>query len=521
MSEYKSQSFDSCKEDREVHEAQCVDDKGQMEQGMKSLRGYSAMGFLRKGRNKRKPSRSSLRNLSKDFHEHEKVPLAVSMVTKKCEVLGFEEVSNEFTCTSSISESYQLKANKESRYSFRKLDDGTFAIERRNSNELNPEKCEPGTTKRSKNTCHQKGRYAYKPLKICFKKRSKALKKSSDANEDNKQESKCCPAPNEDEGECAQHSDSTNKTWANFKKMVTRRKKLHSSLNKQSHLNCRHQESNTSSSGSQCASSKKRFSNLKMSCMTFSRGKKSLDVNIPPEEPASAIKTGTSPTEPASECERSDKALAIKYKLQRSLDAENGQIANDIVQCSLSSTEDLVTLTKPKTGNEFSENTQLTFVHKAAKEQTVSSGEVIVGLEEQEVDHRSAQMKDEFKMTINCKELPTFAVEGHAILEDGSDELNTNVPHHNDYIKQVMENQNREHSDASCHSSRDGWNTTSLMSEVSSLGITISDPYEVSLMITAASLVKKVIQSSIQQLVDEGSFLDRIPRINSPRTSFC
>ncbi|XP_053331418.1 A-kinase anchor protein 5 [Spea bombifrons] len=427
-------------------------EKGSDEPGGGSLSGYSAMVFLKKGKNKRKQRRSSLRNVPKEPRESEKkMPLAVSAVAKKCEVLGFEEVSSEFTCASSISEVYQRDVKKESRYSFRKLDDGTFAIERKSSND--PEKSDPGATRRSKKTtCHQKGRYAYKPLKICFKKRSKALKKTSDPSDDNKTSQLESDA-----------IASTGKTWANFKQMVTRRKKTGSSSKKESHLNCL--EANNCG---QCDSNKKRFSNLMIPCMNFSKGKRSS--NVPTEGPPREVHV----EDLEAGCEKNDEALAAKYKLQKSLNAKNGEIG-----CARN------------------------------RDATDPSGRVItVGLEGRESASPFAVFREEVKdlskpplqedlLVGSTKYSGNKSPTQKTNLNEDRDEpktRSTDISHLNDIIYY-----------------KDRFTKASSMDDASNQATETSDSYESLLVATAASLVKKVIQASIQQLVDEGAFLSRVP----------
>ncbi|CAH2328689.1 A-kinase anchor 5 [Pelobates cultripes] len=529
MSECK-RDFSDTVEDKELHEAQCVRDKSQNNEVIKSLRGYSAMMFLRKGKHKRKKSRSSLRNLSIEFKENEKLPLAVGAMTKKCEVLGFEEVSNEFTCTSSITDSYQRNTNRESRYSFRKLDDGTFAIERKSSLELNPEKSDHKNTKRSKKMCHQKGRYACTPNKICFKKRSKTHRNSSDSNDD-KPMSKSCTSENDGEGECPQHDESMCKTWASFKKMVTRRKKTHSSLKKQSHQNCPHPEANTRKNCSQCASNNKGFSKLKIPCMTFYRGKKSSDSISSAEETSFVAKPSNMQTEePGSDCERSDKALAIKYKLQRSLDAENGEIGSDVVQCPFNSTVELQPLPKQKKSmDELTVNSDITSVDKAAKGKNASNGDYGGKSEEREMDHPSDDLKEDSEVNINSAEQMLHGCMikcyvGEKQIQDTVTSVpKADVSHEDNHIQPITESKNMENTEVAHLSnliySKDRLNV-SLINDLSNHSIVISDPYEIMLMTTATSLVNKVIQSSIQQLVDEGAFLNHAPSKLLPRPSF-
>ncbi|KAG8561211.1 hypothetical protein GDO81_015286 [Engystomops pustulosus] len=423
----------------------------QDDQVSKYFRNYSSMGFLRKGKNKRKQSRSNLCNKPKDLNESDKK--SVNIVAKKGEVLGLEEVSNEFTCTSSIMETYHLNTNKEAKFSFRKLEDGTFALETKS--DLNPEKSDSGIIKRSTKTRHKKGRYAHKPLKICFKKRSKALRKSSDSNDEYKsdpntltgstpEEDNICVVENHDK--YSEQDQTKRKTWATLKSLVTRRRKLRSSVKRQSQVSGRNIEVNTGNS-----SKKRRFSNMKISCMNFSRGKKS---SLPSEY---TIKpSDTSETDSGSDCDRSDKALAVKYKLQKSLDAGNGKIGSNI-------DDDLQLSVDPKPkGTNKSKNSK------------------------------------------NIKKSQETSVP----------KLNDNLPIDPD-IQPASQSQ-RRNSNSSLQDFDDNIN----VSLISGITITIdspSDVYEMLLKSTAASLVNKVIESSIQKFTEEETFLNHVPGKDSDR----
>ncbi|MEE6493961.1 hypothetical protein FKM82_016978 [Ascaphus truei] len=539
MSECKAVSSDTYQDVTKLHQAQAVSEKGQKDDAGKPSKGYSALVFLREGKGKRKQNRNHPDNLSKEFKESEnKPPLDFATVAKKCEVVCFEEVSNEFTCSTSITESYQLNTNKEAKYCFRKLDDGTFAIEKKDSNELHPGTSEPGTKKRTTKMGHQKERYTHKPLKICFKKRSKALRKPSDSNDDddklnNKICAMKCDANTPTQADSSQHGQSTGKTWATFKRLVTRRNKLQSSLKRQSHLNGRHLETNSGSTCIQRVSKKKAFSSLGISCMNFSRGKRSGQINIPMEETHCSLKSNeTSEAHPGPDCEKSDEALAIKYKLQRSIDAEleNGNVGKGVDQGILNNTEEFLSLTKPKSSiDQLTQNTDIKSEPETIKEQVVEEGGTIsVCLEETQGDHLSDDFREDCKSKNHCMCLFPSPIQEQVLrcctiksLDDkkntqqtGKHELNEESCNDGD-IGQTIEahkrNKTSESYLAELIDCAGGLNNVYLVNDVANPGLQLSDEYEMLLMTTAASLVKTVIQSSIQQLVDERSLGSDIP----------
>ncbi|XP_073426850.1 A-kinase anchor protein 5 [Dendrobates tinctorius] len=438
---------------------------GQNDQVSKHFRGYSSMGFLRKGKNKRKPSRSNLCIKPKDFNDSDKK--TVNMVAKKGEVLGLEEVSNEFTCTSSIMETYNLNANKETKFSFRKLEDGTFALETKSLSELNQDKSESGLIKRSSKKRHKKGQNSHKPLKICFKKRSKPLRKSLDSNEENKsdhkilacstsQEDSSCVVDNHDK--CSEEEQTKRKTWATLKSLVTRRRKLRSSVKRQSQLSGRHLETNTGNASIQRNSKKRRFSNMKLSCMNFSRGKRSSNNPLPSEDNLCTIKSSdTSGTDSGPDCDKSEKALVVKYKLQKSVDVENGKI-----------------------GSSFDDGIQ-------------------------------TKSEDIDKM---CGQSNRISKNIQKIQEPTRPNLMENLSLSDD-IQRVTESQRRNSGN-----SLKGCEGDVKVPPVSEITITIdspSDVYEMLLASTATSLVNKVIESSIQKLIEEETFLNHVPSKDSER----
>ncbi|XP_069806639.1 A-kinase anchor protein 5 [Dendropsophus ebraccatus] len=440
---------------------------GENDQVSKYFTSYSSMGFLRKGRNKRKPSRSNLCSKPKDFNESDRKSVNIS--AKKGEVLGLEEVSNEFTCTSSIIETYNQNTNKEAKFSFRKLEDGTFVLETKS--EPNPDKSESGILKRSTKTRHKKGRDSHKPLKICFKKRSKALRKSSDSNDEYKsdhktltdstpQEDKSCVEVNHDE--CSEQDQTKGKTWATFKSLVTRRRKLRSSVKRQSQLSGRHLEANTGNASIQEISKKTRFSNMKIPCMNFSRGKRSTNIPLSSEDtPCTNKSSDTSGTDSGPECDRSDKALAVKYKLQKSLDIENGKL-----------------------------------------------GVNLHGGSQTSIDPKS---EDPNK---TCKLSSKESKNTQNIQETNKPKLMENLTISDD-IQPLTKSQRRNIKDSFRDCEDD--HKVPMISEITIKVDSPSEVYEMLLISTAASLVNKVIESSIQKLIDEETFLNHVPGTDSGR----
>eukprot|EP00079_Xenopus_tropicalis_P017372 XP_004917258.1 PREDICTED: uncharacterized protein LOC101730890 [Xenopus tropicalis] len=458
MSECKGDSSGATKEETERGSLPpSVDLMGKVDGSTKSSKGYSAIVFLGKGKEKKYGH-----NLSKDLKENEKKkPLVNSSVTKKCEALCFEEASNEFTCSSSITESYQLSTNKEAKYCFRKLDDGTYAMEK--IEELNPDESMP--RKKSTKRGQQKGRYSHKPLKICFKKRSKALRKTSDSNDDYKSENKKVNYTNQYEAhtsvlENQYEFTQRGKTWATFKRLVTHKKKRHSSLKQQSQMNSQNHETNSNNS----VSKKKRFSNIRLSCMNFSRGKEGATSSMPPQDALCAAES----QEYEYDCKRSDKALAIKYKLQRSLDAENGKIDSNIDQCMYMPTDEFQSLPKLKrVMNHLTQGADKRNLHKSLRKTNVESVRSSV-LEEREAPGLSGSSKEGIKPKAETPEGGNM----HESYKNNLNDCDDRLRHDDDAISRSP---------------------------------LISDPYETLLITTAATLVKKVLQASIQQLVDEGS----------------
>ncbi|KAM4663524.1 A-kinase anchor protein 5 [Discoglossus pictus] len=462
MSECKVDCSDTYREDTEPHPGQSV--TTQREDAQKISRGYSAMVFLRKGKPKKQLSRTNPLNTSKDLKESsKKLPTDVGTMPKKCEVMCFEEVSNDFTCSSAIMESYELNINKEAKYSFRKLEDGTFAMEKRDPDELKIDKDETGSRKRNSKTSHQKGRYAHRPLKICFKKRSKALRKHSDSKDD---KSLSKSEVNTSNAEDLTDDKSIGNTWATFKRLVTRRKKMHSSIRRLSQLNSRHIETNQSNTYVQCVSKKKRFSNLRIPCMNFSRGKRSGHVNVQTEETLGVLKSSDpQAAKPRTDDERSDKALAIKYKLQQSIDAENGVCVGDLDQGTY----------RPKDQNRYTK-TDDEFIKPQGTEDSLTQ------FQEQVLLCHSMETSED---KINGCQAGTYEING----DDSPPEA-----------------YNRNTTDQSYLTSLTDFNKASLVNHITNMAPLETDPYEILLMTTAASLVKKVIDSSIQQLVDEEHF---------------
>lgn len=437
---------------------------GEHDQVSKFFQGYSSMGFLRKGKNKRKQSRSNLCTKPKDFSESDKKN--ANLAPKKGEVLGLEEVSNEFTCTSSIMETYHLNTTKEAKFSFRKLEDGTFALETKSSSE--PDKSESGLLRRSTKTRHKKGRYSYKPLKICFKKRSKALRKSSDSNDDYKsdhktltgstpEEDNSCTADNHDG--CSEQDQTKRTSWATLKSLVTRRRKLRSSVKRQSQMSGRHLETNTGNASIPRIKKKRRFSNMKIPCMNFSRGKRSTSIPLPSEDTLCTIKSSdTSGTDSGLDCDRSDEALAVKYKLQKSLDIENGKI-----------------------GSNLDDGLQTTIDVKSEDTDTICR-----------LSNRGSK---------NIQTIP----------KNNNPKLNESLCIRDD--DRPMTESQKNNSEDSFRDCKDDLKFPLISIKVD----TPSDVYEMLLMSTAASLVNTVIESSIQKLIEDKTFLNHVPGKDSGR----
>ncbi|XP_072284462.1 A-kinase anchor protein 5 [Pyxicephalus adspersus] len=501
MSGCKVDTTDSSKE--KLH-SQTSSGKGQSDPVGKYFKGYSSMVFLRRGKHKRRQSRSNLSNLSKELQESQKK--TPNVAAKKGEVLGFEEVSNEFTCDSSLVESYHLNTTKEAKFSFRKLEDGTFALETKPLNES--EKSESGM-KRSSKSRHKKGRYSHKPLKICFKKRSKALRKASDSNDDYKKET--IPlSVNQEDITCATANlkedsvHSTGKTWANFKRLVTPRKKLNSSLKRQSQLSARHIE--TSTSGTCRASQKKRFSNLRISCMNFSRGKRSANVTLTSEDPLCTIDSSENGAmESGADSERNDEVLAAKYRLQRSLDVENSKSDSNLD----TSTEEC-----PRSENDLDQNgnknCELDPLNKhpdqkigSTQEKKTCSGEKDLNLKTSFKRLSRSSVKGQeliCKASVDYTNLQSSGVVNGPVVNEDSSIFEDNIHH-----------KTERETDGTDTDSESELNTLSMVNDISGLVDPKSDIYEFLLMRTAASLVSKVIQSSIQQIATEDALLNHVP----------
>ncbi|XP_068108162.1 A-kinase anchor protein 5 [Hyperolius riggenbachi] len=469
----------------------------------KYFKGYSSMVFLRRGKHKRKQSRSNLGNLSKELQGSEKKPLSVA--TKKCEVLGFEEVSNEFTCDSSLVESYHLNTTKEAKFSFRKLEDGTFVLETKTPSD--PEKSGSGL-KRSTKSRHKNGRYSHKPLKICFKKRSKALRKSSDSNDDYKSQNLNSPCDIE-QGDitCAENSQdentlnvqSTSKTWATFKRLITRRRKLHSSLKRQSQLSGRHLEVNGSGSSIQRTSQKKRFSNLRIPCMNFSRGKRSAKMDLPSEEPLCTAKsTEHSRNESEEDGNTNNNVQASISTPQNPLEVERRK-----TDSSPEIVTDICSNPHNNLNRKENEKCEINPPNAQLLLQSISSPEEIKCNSQQsqgkELEH---QLKMDFERSsgslakgqdLKCaiSNIPSIIITNGLLMDEDNSAQRDDTYSHTD--------------------SEEEMNGQFLVNGISTIVDQKSDLYEFLLMRTAASLVSKVLQSSIQQIVEEDTLLNHSP----------
>ncbi|KAM9294079.1 A-kinase anchor protein 5 [Gastrophryne carolinensis] len=499
--------------------------KGPNDPVAKYFKGYSSMVFLRKGKHKRRPSRGNPINLSREIQESEKKSSNAS--SRKCEVLGLEEVSNEFTCDSALVETYHLNTTKKAKFSFRKLDDGTFALETKRPNECD----ESGPAKRSSKKRQKKARHSHKPLKICFKKRSKALRKTS--NDDRGLEGST--SANAEDVACAaanqQDIQPTGRTWATFKRLVTRRSNKRSSLKRQSQLSARHLETN----GGQ----RKRFSKLRIPCMKFSRSKRASNSALTTEDPTCAARSSEPETE--AENERSDEALAAKYRLQRSLEIENGNIDN----CPKN--DDDVGETRPRDGQnlgqDFSQDLSQNHSQDFSLSQDLSQD---LGLSQdfsqdlglsQDLNqdlglsqnfsqdlglsqNHSQDLSQDFSLnqdvgqesTVQTIDLssrcPIIRLE---LIADDSGDLNdlqsfpeANGPLADNEGPTPDTNHLEGGDDSDCEGPSGSRHVSAILDPN-------SDLYEFLLMRTAASLVSKVIESSIQQIQRENTLLNRGP----------
>ncbi|KAJ1107890.1 hypothetical protein NDU88_005277 [Pleurodeles waltl] len=165
-----------------------------------------------------------------------------------------EEISNKCTSDRVVVHTYNDDANKEPNCCYENLEDGTFGTEHI-ENKVQPEETLPkkGSVleKKSKNMVTSSGRYARKPLKICFKKRSKALKcglrseNDYDASDstfkemsvlhlENSEKSKTKTNSLTENGKGSQSCQGSGGTWASFKSLVIYRKKWNYSSKMQS-----------------------------------------------------------------------------------------------------------------------------------------------------------------------------------------------------------------------------------------------------------------------------------------------
>nr|XP_033807746.1 A-kinase anchor protein 5 [Geotrypetes seraphini] len=224
---------------------------------------------------------------------NKKSPLAKITPGHKTGEICLEEISTEFTNVASI-HSYEVNINKAARYCFKKLEDGTFSIEKKPSDveQKNQEHSQTENTnkRKAKTIGPYAGRYAYKPLKICFKKRSKTFKKTLEANDEHQTDYVTLSQANhlnlETEQQCklgtkpnqtavgAYHSQSEG-TWAAIKSLVMPRKKSRSSSKTQSYFDSQvHLEAKAGKAGIRRFTWKKKHAKINIPCIRFSRGKK-------------------------------------------------------------------------------------------------------------------------------------------------------------------------------------------------------------------------------------------------------
>lgn len=165
-----------------------------------------------------------------------------------------EEICNKFTSEVAVVYPYNEDTNKEPNCSYKNLEDGTFGMEHI-ENRVQPEETvsKKGyvNEKKSKNMITRGGRYARKPLKICFKKRSKALKSGLKSENDydasdstfkemtvldleNCEQSKNKTNTLTKNGKDSQSCQGSGGTWASFKSIMSHRKKWNYSSKMQS-----------------------------------------------------------------------------------------------------------------------------------------------------------------------------------------------------------------------------------------------------------------------------------------------
>ncbi|XP_078518211.1 A-kinase anchor protein 5 [Lissotriton helveticus] len=160
----------------------------------------------------------------------------------------------EETCNKFTSEIAVVYPNKDPNCSYENLEDGTIGMEHI-ENKVQPEETLPKKSyvneKKSKNIITRGGRYARKPLKICFKKRSKALKSGlksendydasdstfkemSELHLENCEQSKTKTNTHNKNGKDSQRCQGSGGTWASFKSLMSHRKKWNYSSKMQS-----------------------------------------------------------------------------------------------------------------------------------------------------------------------------------------------------------------------------------------------------------------------------------------------
>ncbi|XP_029453976.1 A-kinase anchor protein 5 [Rhinatrema bivittatum] len=336
-------------------------------------KGSSAKAFLRKDKqinNRHKMSKTL--NLSEYLSETKKSsPLDKITAGHKTGEICLEEISTEFTNVSSV-HSYEVNINKEAKYCFKKLEDGTFSIEKKPSDDMEqknqaPSQTESTSKQKPKPTGPHTGRYAYKPLKICFKKRSKTFKKTLEAKDEHQadyvtlqhtnhfnleKEKQSDPGKKADD---SNYSQSSRGTWATIKSLVMPRKRLHPSK-MHSYLDSQvHPEAMVGNACLQRCVRKKTGAKLKIPCISFSRDKKKSGPCEVTEEKCCTLKTkGMKDIPRETEANRDERTSMIKSNLHQSL---NG--ASPDKECDLMADEQvrgpiLSTGKSPEMGNDTS-----------------------------------------------------------------------------------------------------------------------------------------------------------------------
>ncbi|XP_030071217.1 A-kinase anchor protein 5 [Microcaecilia unicolor] len=308
----------------------------------KVTKGSSSKLFFRKAKKANNTHKLSTKvNLSEYLMENNKrSPLPKIAVGHKTGEICLEEISTEFTNVASI-HSYEVNINKAARYCFKKLEDGTFSIEKKQSDvdqkNQEPSQTENTNKRKPKTIGPYAGWYAYKPLKICFKKRSKTFKKTLQAKDQHQTDYVTLKQVNhlnlETEQQCnegrkpsqtvvgACHSQSSEGTWAAIKSLVMPRKRACFSSKTQSYFESQvHLKAKAGNAGVQRFTGKKTSAKLNIPCIRFSRGKKrSGHFEETDEEYSTVDRNETKDIMRETEANQDEKAFMIKCNLHQSL----------------------------------------------------------------------------------------------------------------------------------------------------------------------------------------------------------